>query len=176
MLNILKRASVAITAMAVTPFALYIGWHWLLILSVPIALLGLYDWFQTNCSITRNYPAAGRIRWFFLNLRPYLHSYIVEDDLNGSPYSYEARRLITSRARAEPDTHPFGTERDTDNEEYHWINHSIAAETAPDPSPRVLVGNEQTRKPYSASVFNISAMSFGALSAAAIEALNIGAK
>ncbi|HPF79266.1 MAG TPA: FMN-binding glutamate synthase family protein, partial [Alphaproteobacteria bacterium] len=176
MFDIIKRVIIPVVALFLSFAFLYFQIYWFLLITVPLVLLGLYDWFQTKWTITRNYPVAGRIRWLFLRLRPYLRAYIVEDDLTGSPYSYEARHLITSRAQGETDTHPFGTERDTDSEEYHWINHSIKAEENPDRSPRVMVGNEQTIKPYSASVFNISAMSFGALSARAIEALNIGAK
>ncbi|MBP1852831.1 FMN-binding glutamate synthase family protein [Rhizobium halophytocola] len=141
-----------------------------------IVILGLYDFFQQTWTITRNYPVAGRIRWLFYDLRPYLRAYIVEDDLNGTPFSFEARNLVHARARGESDTHPFGTERDTDQNNYHWLSHSIAPAEHPEKSPRVTVGNEQTTKHYSASILNISAMSFGALSANAVKALNLGAK
>jgi glutamate synthase domain-containing protein 2 len=176
MLDILKRAIIPVAALLISILAVAGGYPWLLVLTVPILLIGLYDWFQTRFSITRNFPVAGRIRWIFYDLRPYLRAYIVEDDLHGTPYSFEARNLIHARARGETDTHPFGTERDTDGATYHWVMHSIAPERDPDESPRVLVGNEQTRQPYSASILNISAMSFGALSANAIQALNLGAK
>lgn len=152
---------------------------WWLLAAVPLvglAGLGLYDYLQPRWTITRNYPVVGRIRWFFYWLRPFLRAYIVEDDLHGTPFSFEARDLVHARARGISDTHPFGTERDTDLETHHWFSHSIAPEAEPDPSPRVVVGNEQASKPYSASVLNISAMSFGALSANAIQALNIGAR
>ncbi len=176
MLDILKRSVIPVAAILLSLAALASGYWWLLIVTVPIILIGLYDWFQTRFSITRNFPVAGRIRWIFYDLRPYLRAYIVEDDLHGTPFSFEARNLIHSRARGETDTHPFGTERDTDGSTYHWVMHSIAPEPDPEESPRVLVGNDQSSKPYSASILNISAMSFGALSANAIQALNLGAK
>ncbi len=120
-------------------------------------------------------PVAGRIRWFFYRLRPYLRAYIVEDDLTGTPFSFEAHNLVHARARGEIDTRPFGTERDFYDEGYHWLQHSIAPAAALDEDPRVLVGNDLTSKPYSASILNVSAMSFGSLSAPAVEAMNMAA-
>lgn len=159
---------------------LFLPWRWPLVLltvvTVPIIVLGLHDWFQKRWTIIRNYPVAGWLRWLFYDLRPYFRAYIVEDDLEGTPYNYEARSLIHWRSRGQTDTHPFGTERDVASQEYRWLQHSIAPYPDPDRSPRVWVGNEQTSQPYEASVLNISAMSFGALSAAAIKALNKGGK
>ncbi len=181
MIDLVKRAVVPIVA----AFALLVGltflpWGWplalLIVITLAIIALGVHDWFQKRWTITRNYPVAGWIRWLFYDLRPYLHAYIVEDDLEGTPYNYEARSLIHARARGQTDTHPFGTERDVASQEHRWIQHSIAPHPDPDRSPRVRVGSDQASKPYDASVLNISAMSFGALSAAAIEALNKGAK
>lgn len=181
MIDILKRTIVPIAAVLVLLAGLaFMSLGWPLALLVVMALgviaLGIHDWFQTNWTITRNFPVAGWIRWIFYGLRPYLRAYIVESDLEGAPYNYEARSLIHARARGETDTHPFGTERNVGSQEHHWIQHSIAPHPEPDMSPRVRVGTEGTSKPYNASVLNISAMSFGALSAAAIEALNKGAK
>ncbi len=181
MLDALKRAIIPVTALVVALLALALAllnakWLWLLAVAVPLVLLGIYDWQQKTWTITRNYPVAGRIRWIFYALRPYLRAYIVEDDLHGTPYSFDARNLVHKRARGENDTHPFGTERDTNDSEYHWLLHSMAPSNDADTNPRVEVGNDQTGKPYSASVLNISAMSFGALSANAVQALNLGAK
>ncbi len=182
MLNTIKRAIIPVTAIALSGVLFLLAlvddirWLWPLLLTVPLVALGLYDWMQTRWTITRNYPVAGRIRWLFYMLRPYLRAYIVEDDLTGTPFSFDARNLVHARARGETDTHPFGTEHDTDGHEYQWLMHSIAPAADTDADPRVEVANEQTGRPYSASVFNISAMSFGAISANAIKALNLGAK
>ncbi|MFD2740645.1 FMN-binding glutamate synthase family protein [Sulfitobacter aestuarii] len=182
MADILKRASIPLFALALSLLAILLailvspGFLWVLAVTLPVMLLGLYDYLQRKWVITRNYPVAGRIRWIFYELRPYLRSYIVEDDLHGTPYPFDARNLVHARARGETDTHPFGTERDTDDANHHWLLHSIAAEENPEKNPRVSVGNAQTAKPYSASVLNISAMSFGSLSANAIRALNYGAR
>lgn len=175
-LRLLKRLAIPLLALLLAIAAAVAGWYWSLLFTVPVLLLGVHDWFQHRFTILRNYPVSGRIRWLFYDLRPFLRAYIVEDDLHGTPYPFDARNLIHARSRGELDTHPFGTERDTDEDDYHWIVHSIAPEPDPDISPRVLVGNEQTGRPYSASIFNISAMSFGALSANAVQAMNLGAK
>ena len=175
-LRLLKRLMIPLLALLLAIAAVIAGWYWSLLFTVPLLLLGVHDWFQRRFTILRNYPVSGRIRWLFYDLRPFLRAYIVEDDLHGTPYPFDARNLIHARSRGELDTHPFGTERDTDEDDYHWIVHSIAPEPDPDISPRILVGNEQTGRPYSASIFNISAMSFGALSANAVQAMNLGAK
>lgn len=144
MVDLLKRAIIPLVAVVVAVLALATKTIWLAVLSLLVVALGLYDFFQRDWTITRNFPVAGRIRWLFYKLRPYLRAYIVEDDLTGTPYSFEARNLVHARARGETDTHPFGTERDVEGEEYHWVSHSIAPEAHPDKSPRVTVGNEQT--------------------------------
>ncbi|MBI1261914.1 MAG: FMN-binding glutamate synthase family protein [Rhizobiales bacterium] len=177
-----KRAIIPVGALVVTLLVSILAiahstqWLWVLLLTIPVMALGLYDWNQTSWSITRNYPVAGRIRWMFYELRPFFRAYVVEDNLSGTPFSFEARNLVHERARGQTDTHPFGTERETDDHNYHWLMHSIAPEDDVETHPRVDVGNSQTKKTYSASVLNISAMSFGALSANAITALNLGAK
>jgi len=177
----LLRAFIPLTALAVTVLAVVLAWSsrwWLLLLigSLPLVVLGIRDFFQTRWTLPRNYPGAAHIRWLFFDLRPYLRQYIVEGDLEGTPFSFDARSLVHARARGTPDTHPFGTERNLEESGYNWLSHSIQPVEEPDLSPRVTVGNEQTSKPYEASVLNISAMSFGSLSARAIEALNLGAR
>ena len=181
LLGALKRALLPLLALLIAAAAIWLEWSvgWVLftlIVCLPIILLGIYDWFQKSFTLTRNYPVAARIRWLFYDLRPFLRQYIVEDDVEGEPYGFEARNLVYARSRGETDTHPFGSERDMNETGYSWISHSIEPASDPDQNPRVVVGNSQTAQPYSASVFNISAMSFGALSAKAIEALNMGAR
>jgi len=179
-LNGLKRALIPLVAACASIGFVALSWAgtwWLigLVFSLPVVVLGLYDMRQRRWTIIRNYPVAGRLRWLFYDLRPYLRAYIVEGDEEGKPYSYEARRLVYARSERSSDTHPFGTELDVDSADYNWLTHSIAPGEQPDRKPRVEIGSPQCSRPYSASVFNISAMSFGALSAAAVEALNKGA-
>lgn len=179
--NGMKRAVIPLTALVAS---LLFGWLslrnivWLIPLAISLAVvaLGLYDAIQIRHTLTRNYPVAARLRWLFYDLRPYLRAYIVEGDEEGTPYSYEARRLVYARAKKTSDTHPFGTQLDVNSPEYGWLSHSIAPALNPDTKPTVRVGGPQCAHPYDVSVLNISAMSFGALSAAAIEALNKGAR
>lgn len=179
--SLFQRSIILWGALAVTGFSMWLSLssHWWLLLSIPslfLLCLSIYDFFQPRWTLSRNYPGASHIRWLFYDLRPYLRQYIVEGDLEGTPYDFEARNLIHARARGDTDTHPFGTERVLSDEGYSWVSHSIAPATDPDKVPRTTVGNDQSSKPYEASLLNISAMSFGALSAKAIEALNKGAQ
>ncbi|WAJ71676.1 FMN-binding glutamate synthase family protein [Catenovulum adriaticum] len=180
-LDSLKRSvllvSVAILSVIFIVCAFLNPW-WLigLVFTLPLFIVGVFDHYQTRWTLTRNFPLASRIRWIFYDLRPYLRSYIVEGNLEGKPFSLKARDLVHARARGKTDTRPFGTELNTNSPEYEWLNHSIIPIENPDENPRVSVGNEQSSTPYSASILNISAMSFGALSAHAVEALNKGAK
>ncbi len=149
---------------------------WALLLFGPILLVALIDLFQTHHSLRRNYPVSARARWFFEWLRPFLRAYIVESDLDGRPFSHDERSLVYARAKGEADAHPFGTELDVYSDEYEWLAHSIAPARNAPKDTRVHVGTDQCSRPYSAARLNISAMSFGALGAHAIEALNLGAK
>jgi glutamate synthase domain-containing protein 2 len=151
-------------------------WLWALVVTAPLAALALHDLFQTHHSLRRNYPLTARVRWLFEWLRPYLRAYIVESDLDGRPFSIDERALVYARAHAAEDAHPFGTELDVYSGEYEWLAHSMAPRPDAPVDSRVSVGGDQCARPYSASRLNISAMSFGAISANAIEALNLGAK
>ncbi|WP_062733256.1 FMN-binding glutamate synthase family protein [Sphingobium abikonense] len=177
----LSRNLVLLLALAGTIATLIIcGRHphalWALLLFGPILLVALIDLFQTHHSLRRNYPVSARARWFFEWLRPFLRAYIVESDLDGRPFSHDERSLVYARAKGEVDAHPFGTELDVYSDEYEWLAHSIAPARNAPKDTRVHVGTDQCSRPYSAARLNISAMSFGALGAHAIEALNLGAK
>ncbi len=150
--------------------------YWWLLAAVPLLLICLFDLLQTRHSLRRNFPGTARFRWFFEWLRPFLNSYIVESDLEGRPYSRDERALVYARAKGDEDAHPFGTELDVYSGEYEWLAHSVVPNTAAPKELRLMVGSDQCSRPYSASRFNISAMSFGSLGANAIEALNLGAK
>jgi glutamate synthase domain-containing protein 2 len=153
-------------------------WYWAFALVGPIVVLGWYDMVQTRHAIARNFPVLGRMRYVAEWLRPKVYQYFVESDTNGRPYSRIDRSVIYQRAKNEVDTAPFGTQLDLYAEGYEWMNHSIAAidKHRLDPHPRVLVGGPQCRQPYSLSVLNVSAMSFGSLSSNAVLALNTGAQ
>ena len=151
---------------------------WLLLPVIPFALLGFYDMLQSGHSIRRNFPLFGRGRWIMEELRPFIRQYFVESDTDGAPINRMFRNIVYQRAKGTLETVPFGTRVDTYRTGYEWIGHSLTAIDASevDKDLRVTVGGPDCRQPYSASILNISAMSFGALSQNAILALNSGAK
>src|SRR5689334_2507340 len=151
---------------------------WAYLFIVPFVLLGFYDMWQKQSTIVRNYPVFGHLRFLMEDLRPKIYQYFIESDTNGTPFNRQNRSVIYQRAKKVDDTRPFGTELDVYENGYEWLNHSIAAvdHHKLDLSPRVKVGGPDCKQPYMASVYNISAMSFGSLSENAILALNGGAK
>jgi glutamate synthase domain-containing protein 2 len=141
------------------------------------SLLGVYDLLQPRHSIQRNYPVIGHIRWMVELVRPEIRQYLIEADEDAAPFSRSQRSLVYRRAKGETGEFPFGTRLDVYREGYEFIGQSTFPVAPADPAGfRVTIGGDQCAKPYSASVFNISAMSFGSLSANAIRALNRGAR
>ncbi|WP_300380118.1 FMN-binding glutamate synthase family protein [Henriciella sp.] len=146
-----------------------------LVMFAALSLLGIYDVFQTHHTLWRNFPILARIRWIMEELRPFFRAYMVESEMEGRPFNHEQRAMVYRRAKDVTSVEPFGSQLEIDRPPYEWLSHSVAAQTPATSDPRVIVGSDSCAKPYSASVYNISAMSFGALSARAIEALNRGA-
>ncbi|MCJ0766048.1 FMN-binding glutamate synthase family protein [Variovorax terrae] len=151
-----------------------VGWLGLLVFAALIAL-GLHDLRQVRHSILRNYPVIGHLRFLLEFIRPEIRQYFLESDNEAAPFSRAQRSLVYQRAKSEPGNRPFGTQLDVNTEGYEWINHSVAPSRLDSHDFRITIGPERAQ-PYEASVFNISAMSFGALSANAILALNAGAR
>ncbi len=149
---------------------------WGLVIVLPLLGLAIYDLLQHRHTLRRNYPLISRFRWFSEELRPFVRSYFVESDLEGRPFSHQERGLVYARAKGDMDVHPMGTELDVYSDEYQWFGHSIRPNDNAPAEWRLDIGGPDCRKPYSSSLLNISAMSFGSLSARAIEALNQGAK
>jgi glutamate synthase domain-containing protein 2 len=151
-----------------------ISWPWV---GIPFALtaLGLRDMVQTKHAVLRNYPLLGHFRYFFEAIRPEIRQYLVENDTDAQPFSRAQRSVVYQRAKNDPDALAFGTKLDVAADAYEWMSHSMSPTKLPNHDFRITVG-EGRGKPYSLSIFNISAMSFGALSANAIKALNLGAK
>ena len=161
-------------ALAAMPYSL-----WLLIclgIAVFLVLVGLHDLTQKRHSILRNYPIIAHFRFIFEEIRPELRQYLFESDKDGTPFSRDRRAIVYQRAKMQLDVRPFGTQYDVYETGYEWMAHSIAPRPVQKEPFRIMVGDSECTKPYSASVFNISAMSFGSLSANAIRALNGGAK
>ncbi len=138
-------------------------------------LVGGYELLFCVSNLRRNYPVLANIRYLLEFFRPEIQQYFISDNLEEKPFSRERRDLIYRRAKGLNDTIPFGTEQDVMAEGYRSLLHSINAVEIDESEARVTFGGPQCSKPYSASRLNISAMSFGALSPNAIEALNKGA-
>lgn len=148
---------------------------WVLFLTGLVAL-GVYDLQQTSHAILRNYPIIGHLRFLLEFVRPELRQYFIESDHDAVPFSRSQRSLVYARAKGQSDKVPFGTQVDVHAVGYEWLTHSISPSVIASHNFRVQVGGAQCTQPYSISLFNVSAMSFGALSANAIMALNLGAK
>ncbi|MBK8529035.1 MAG: FMN-binding glutamate synthase family protein [Rubrivivax sp.] len=143
-----------------------------------LVLLGLRDVRQRRHAVIRNYPVIGHIRYLLEFIRPEIRQYFIESDSEAVPFSRQQRSLVYQRAKAQPDKRPFGTQLDVQEIGYEWINHSMVPTQLATHDFRVTIGDSGSSctQPYAASIFNISAMSFGALSANAIMALNGGAR
>lgn len=151
------------------------GWWWLAIIGLLLFAVGVHDLLQRHRAILRNYPIIGHFRYLFESIRPEIRQYLIEGDTEELPFSRQQRAIVYQRAKNELDKRPFGTQINTYDASYEWINHSIRPADIDSHDFRVRVGTDRAQ-PYSASVFNISAMSFGSLSANAILALNEGAR
>jgi glutamate synthase domain-containing protein 2 len=149
---------------------------WWPLIFLTLSLVGLYDLLQQQHAILRNYPIIGHLRFMFETIRPEIRQYFLESETEAAPFSRAQRSLVYARAKGQSDKRPFGTQLDTRAVGYEWINHSMAPTVLQSHDFRVMVGGSACTQPYSMSLFNISAMSFGALSANAIMALNQGAK
>ena len=149
---------------------------WLMGLGGAGLVVGIRDLRQTKRALLRNYPVIGHLRFLFEWIRPEIRQYLLESDREAVPFSRQQRSLVYQRAKGESDKRPFGTQLDVHEPGYEWINHSLQPTTLPSHDFRIQIGGERCSQPYSASLFNISAMSFGALSANAIMALNGGAR
>jgi glutamate synthase domain-containing protein 2 len=156
--------------------------EWFDFLLIPILIfggltvLGVRDVMQKSHAVLRNYPISAHIRFLLEEIRPEMRQYFFEGEKDGMPFSRDIRSLVYQRAKMDLDKRPFGTQEDVYREGYEWMHHSVAQKARAKEQFRVPIGGPDCTKPYSASVFNISAMSFGALSANAVRALNAGAK
>ena len=161
-------------------------WWWLVpVIAVVLTVVGVLDLRQTRHAILRNYPVIGHMRFLLEFIRPEMRQYFIEGDHEALPFSRAQRSLVYQRSKGEPDSRPFGTLLDVSMPGYEWVNHSMAPTKLDSQDFRVWIGGTPEQplngkdvctRPYHASVFNISAMSFGALSANAVLALNLGAR
>ncbi|WIM11380.1 FMN-binding glutamate synthase family protein [Enhydrobacter sp.] len=152
-------------------------WLWLGFgAAASLLLVGVHDMVQTRHSVLRNYPIAAHLRFLLEAIRPEMRQYFFEDEKDGLPFGRDKRAVVYQRAKMVLDVRPFGTTYDVYRAGFEWVNHSMAPGRMSREPFRITIGGPECTKPYSASVFNVSAMSFGALSANAIRALNEGAR
>ena len=169
---------IAIFLLAVISLVLIFWSNWFVIAFAFFAFLsalGIRDLVQSSHSILRNYPVLGHMRFLFEGIRPEIRQYLIESDQDEEPFSRDERSLVYQRAKGEEDKRPFGTREHIYQSGYAWLTHSIQPRHIVDTDFRVTIGGSKCKKPYHASIYNISAMSFGSLSANAILALNKGA-
>ncbi|MGF1501642.1 MAG: FMN-binding glutamate synthase family protein [Paracoccaceae bacterium] len=143
---------------------------------IGLAGLGVYDLAQRRHAILRNYPVLGHMRFLFEGIRPEIRQYLLEGDEDELPFSREQRSIVYQRAKGVEDKRPFGTREEIYQPGYSWLTHSVMPRHIEDADFRITIGGPDCRQPYAASLYNISAMSFGSLSANAILALNTGAR
>ncbi|MCX2934135.1 FMN-binding glutamate synthase family protein [Mycobacterium sp. CVI_P3] len=177
MLRALAVTAVWVVALAVAALALVFSpWWWLLAVPVAaVAAVGTWDLLQTRHSILRSFPVLGHSRWLAEALRPEIRQYFIESNTEASPFDRETRDMVYERAKGTKSEEPFGTERDVNALGYEFLRHSLRARFADELAPRVRLGGPDCARPYDIALLNVSAMSFGALSGNAIEALNGGA-
>ena len=169
-------AAIAVLALVALLSLRWPGALWSLVLVGPLIFLGVVDVMQTHHSVRRNFPIIGHGRYLMEMIRPEINQYFVESNSDGKPFSRNERSVVYQRAKGALDTLPFGTQRDVYASGYEWINHSLAPKSPDHTAERVIVGGPMCTQKYSASVFNVSAMSYGSLSKNAVLALNKGAK
>lgn len=175
------RQIFVIIATAVTILILAISFFWpsilyAFIIVVPVILVGIRDMTQKTQTLRRLYPVMAHFRYFLESFRPEIQQYFIESDTDGKPISREFRTLVYQRSKGERDTRAFGTVFDVNRVGAEWLNHSLSPKEIHNEDPRIIFGDKNCKQPYAASPLNISAMSYGALSKNAIEALNKGAK
>ncbi|HYJ55703.1 MAG TPA: FMN-binding glutamate synthase family protein [Mycobacterium sp.] len=176
MIRPLVVAAVWVLGAVTTLAATRSGW-WAVpgVVVLALAALGTWDLLQTRHTILRLYPILGHVRFLMELMRPEIRQYFIESNTEASPFDRETRDLVYERAKGTKGDEPFGTERDVNAIGYEFLRHSLRARFAEDLGPRVRLGGPDCTQPYDIALLNVSAMSFGALSANAIEALNAGA-
>lgn len=176
----LKTLLVALLgAMAIgTVVAAFLVSPWWSAVAVPLLLLTLlavHDLVQRRHSVLRNYPLLGHLRFALEALRPEIQQYFIERDFDGRPFDRDTRSIVYERAKGTDAEEPFGTELDLYRPGSEYLVPSMAPRPVREDPSRVRIGGPDCTRPYEMALLNVSAMSFGSLSANALLALNAGA-
>ncbi len=150
--------------------------YWFLLITLPLLLIAIVNVRQKKHAILRNFPVIGYLRYFFESVRPEIRQYFFESDMDGKPFNRRQRSIVYQRAKNERQTVAFGMQNDPNAVGFEWMAHSVFPVKLKDEDLRVWIGNHLCKQPYYASIYNIGAMSYGALSKTAIAALNGGAR
>ncbi len=150
------------------------SWFWVFLISV-LLLTGLFDVAQRQHTVLRNFPVLGHLRYLLEMIRPEIQQYFIENDTGSDPISRVYRSVVYQRSKGVLETVPFGSQLDFYARDYQWLNHSSFPVDIENSDFRVTIGNAQCTQPYSTSLFNISGMSYGSVSRAAVLALSKGA-
>lgn len=159
-------------------------WAWILIILLIVAIRDIF--FNKYHTVSHNFPVIGHIRYMLESIGPELRQYIVANNREELPFNRIERSWIYASAKNENNYKGFGTDRDIFKPNYIFINNSMLPFKIQKENPnyknpyflpcaKVMGGYSKRRRPYRpTSVINVSAMSFGSLSARAVEALNKG--
>ncbi len=175
MVGLFLRISLVLFAVAGLVSYLWPPFAWSFLLLGPLFVLGVADALQTRRAVRRNFPLVGNLRYLFEAIRPEIGQYFIESNTDGTPFNREQRSIVYQRAKRQLQTVPFGTQHDLYEVGAQWLNHSLHAKHPEEREHRVRIGGDKVTRPYDAALLNVSAMSFGSLSANAIEALNLAA-
>lgn len=172
----LVYAASAVGLLVSLPLALAYGTgYWVPAGFALLTGIGTHDLLQRKRTISRNYPILANFRYFLESIGPEIRQYFIQSDTEERPFSREQRAIVYQRAKNTLDKRPFGSQLEMYREGFEWMSHSLRPVDIEDPDFRIVIG-ANCKQPYRASVFNISAMSFGSLSANAILSLNAGAR
>lgn len=161
-------------------------WLWVLIALALVAIRDIF--FQRAHTISHNFPIVGHLRYWLESIGPEMRQYFVANNREELPFNRIERGWIYASAKKENNYEGFGTDRDIYDHHHIFIknqmmaykveaNHPNTIDKTFLPCAKVIGGYNKRRKPYRpASIINVSAMSFGSLSAAAVEAMNTGVK
>jgi glutamate synthase domain-containing protein 2 len=144
--------------------------------TILYTIVGIHDVLANKHTLNHLYPVVAYIRYFLESFRTEIQQYFIANNTEELPFNREQRSLVYQRAKNERDTIAFGTQRDLLENNYLSLWQSLHVKEVKKENHRVIFGGDDCTQPYSAAYLNISAMSFGALSPNAIEALNLGAK
>ncbi|QKX06331.1 FMN-binding glutamate synthase family protein [Aquimarina sp. TRL1] len=161
-------------------------WGWILIILCLVAIRDVF--FNKRHTISHNFPIVGHFRYALESIGPEIRQYFVANNREELPFNRIERGWVYASSKKENNYEGFGTDRDIYLHQHIFIkncmipfqpseNHPSKKDKTFLPCAKVMGSYNKRRKPYRpASVINISAMSFGSLSAKAVESLNLGVK